>query len=147
MFAIAGVAIFTLTCVLGLVLIEEKKARLENQPHAILSHDASFIEERRSEGRSNVDLEFPYQCLPCSKNKNNTFASTKNISSKGICIRLPEKLPVNSLIKIFIPKNIARQYKNKSLTGKIIWVAENGKIDVNGKRTFETGVQFLNSAM
>ena len=144
MFAIAGVTIFTLTCILGLVLIEEKKAKLEHRPYALFPPNTLLFEERRSEERSKIELKLPYQRLPAKDNDTGN-GSTKNISQGGICVRLPEKVPVGTFIKIFIPKKIAHQYKTKNLTGKIVWVRGNGEIDSHGKRTFETGVQFLDN--
>lgn len=117
---------------------EERKARAKYEPKGKVDEYWSGKERRRVE-RIEARLDVKYRLIISPKMK--ITASSKNLSKDGICILAQEILPKDSMIaiEIFIP-NIRESIHAK---GAVSWSKDMGQLDADGKRTFSTGIKFV----
>lgn len=98
------------------------------------------VKERRRSIRFNRRLDV--NCKVAEKPDSRWSIFSKNISGEGICIVLPEILPVDADVdlEIAIPQ-IAHPL---NVNGKVVWVKEIGSPASGGRREFNAGVKFTN---
>lgn len=117
---------------------EEKKAKARYEPKGKVEEYWSAKERRRVE-RFEMMLDVKYKLLKSFKLKLAT--TSKNISEDGICILAHEILPKDSTIELEIV--IPNTKEAIHAKGGIAWCEDAGQTGADGKRTFLTGIRFI----
>lgn len=117
---------------------EEKRTKDKYAPKGKVEEYWSGKERRKVE-RLEAMLDVRYKLLKSTKLKLAT--RSKNISEDGICILASEILSKDSVIEleVFIPST-KEPIRAK---GQVAWQEDKSQINEIGKRTFVTGVKFL----
>lgn len=117
---------------------EEKKARSKYAPKGKVEEYWSAKERRRVE-RYDMMLDVNYKLLKSPKLKLTT--SSKNISEDGICILAHEILPKDSTMELEIV--LPNSKETIRAKGAVAWCEDAGQIGADEKRTFLTGIRFI----
>ena len=90
--------------------------------------------EKRKHTRLGVYHLVKYR-LVSELDKGEFLTSIKDISDGGLCLRTNEKLPISSMIQLYI--NFPSFPKPVSSLAKVVWVNQVGKMN-----KYDTGIQF-----
>lgn len=117
---------------------EERKIKGKREPKGKLEEYWSGKERRRVE-RLEAMLDVEYKFLKSPKLKLTT--SSRDISEDGICILAYEILPRDSMVELEIAIPSVKEPVHAQ--GKVVWCEDTGQLDANGKRSFLTGIRFV----
>ncbi len=118
---------------------EEEKVKSKYEHRGKLKEYWTVGKEQRRTQRFNITLDVSYKLLRSSQP--NASTSSKDISEGGICIQSYEILPKGTPLETTI--NVPKSKEPVSIKGRVAWCEEVGQLDKDGKRTFSTGIEFL----
>lgn len=127
-----------LALVLAALYIDERRTKYETIPVGKMTEYWNGS-ERREHVRVNRNLIVRY--IIEKKPRISGNALTKNIGSGGILLETNEKLTIETLLGLEI--EIPDHRKPVIADGKVVWVKENPQTGDEGKRTFDTGIKFV----
>jgi len=98
----------------------------------------SHTENRRKYPRATLEVDVEFRV---GREQKEFRVQTKNVSAGGICVMLPEMLPVGTELRVALELPDAERALD--VAGEVVWTLRQRKLLKRKTDAFETGIKFV----